>query len=221
MVLRASLSANLDRIARYTDEEGIAVKLSGTFLVLAASALLLASCGNSRTHHVSRTSLDDAKLKPAPDFSLKDASGATVKLSDYRGKVVLLNFWATWCGPCKIEIPWFMDFEQQYKNKGFEVLGVAMDDEGWSVVKPYVTDKKINYRVLLGNDSIASAYGGIDSLPTTFVINQNGKIVSSHIGLVNKDDYLKEIEGLLNDSNESTALRRDLPAALLRVSAAH
>jgi peroxiredoxin len=135
--------------------------------------------------------------KPAPDFTLKDANGKSVKLSDYRGKVVLLNFWATWCGPCKIEIPWFIEFEQTYKDKGFSVLGVSMDDDGWAAVKPYLENRKVNYRVLLGDDEVGNQYGGIESLPTTFLIDREGRIASQHIGLVSKRDYAQEIQHLL------------------------
>ncbi|MGA7414692.1 MAG: TlpA disulfide reductase family protein [Bryobacteraceae bacterium] len=146
--------------------------------------------------------------KTAPDFSLKDENGKTVKLSDYRGKVVLLNFWATWCGPCKVEIPWFMEFEQQYKDKGFAVLGVAMDDEGWQAVKPYLSERKVNYRILLGNDSVTQLYGGVDSLPTTFVIDKDGRIASAHVGLVGKNEYAGEIQALLKGGQETAAAGR-------------
>ena len=170
--------------------------------VIGLGCLGLSSCSqSSKSGKAGAPSADDAKLKTAPDFSLKQSDGAAVDLASLKGKVVLLNFWATWCGPCKIEIPWFMEFQQQFKDKGFEVLGVAMDDDGWKSVKPYVASHKINYRVVLGNDAVATAYGGIDSLPTTFVLNQNGKIVTSHIGLVDKNEYLKEIEGLLGVSS--------------------
>jgi peroxiredoxin len=101
--------------------------------------------------------------KAAPNFTLKDADGRNVSLSDYKGKVVLLNFWATWCGPCKLEIPWFVEFEQKYKDRGFAVLGVSMDEDGWEVVKPYLAKTKVNYRILLGNDDVAKLYGGVDS----------------------------------------------------------
>src|SRR5437764_9020577 len=100
----------------------------------------------------------DKDRKDAPDFSLKDADGKVVHLSDYRGKVVLLDFWATWCGPCKIEIPWFMDMQRKNKDKGFEVLGVAMDDEGWEAVKPFAARMGMNYRLLVGNDQTAQMY---------------------------------------------------------------
>ena len=147
----------------------------------------------------------DATRKAAPEFSLKDANGRTVTLADYKGKVVLLNFWATWCGPCKIEIPWFIDFEQKYKDRGFAVLGIAMDEEGWDVVKPYVERSKVNYRVLMGTDSVAQLYGGVDALPTTFIVDPSGKIAATHVGLVSKSDYENGILELLDGAKRSDA----------------
>ncbi|MBV9764708.1 MAG: TlpA family protein disulfide reductase [Acidobacteriaceae bacterium] len=156
--------------------------------------------------------------KLAPDFSLMDSNGALVKLSEYRGKVVLLNFWATWCGPCQLEIPWFEEFEQQYKSKGFEVIGVSMDDDGWPVVKPYIAEHKLNYRVLLGNDSVSQLYGGLEALPTTFLIDREGKFAfEAHIGLAGKNDYLSEIQSLLGLKQTSVSQRvvSSLPAVLI------
>lgn len=149
------------------------------------------------------TQMKAASLKPtaerhqAPEFTLKDADGKTVHISDYKGKVVVLDFWATWCGPCKIEIPWFMEMERKHKDKGFEVVGVSMDDEGWEVVKPFLHDVGVNYRVLIGNDATAQLYGGIDSLPTTFLIDREGKIAAVHIGLTSKKDFEDGVEELL------------------------
>ena len=145
----------------------------------------------------------DKDRKQAAAFTLKDANGQSVSLADYKGKVVLLNFWATWCGPCKIEIPWFVEFEQKYKDRGFAVLGVSMDEEGWEIVKPYIDKNKVNYRVLIGNDSVASSYGGVDSLPTTYLIDSTGKIASTHIGLVSKSDYENEINQLLTSTKRA------------------
>jgi peroxiredoxin len=144
--------------------------------------------------------------KPAANFTLVDSNGSSVKLSDYRGKVVLLNFWATWCGPCALEIPWFIEFEQQFKSQGFAVVGVSMDEDGWTAIKPYVAEHKINYRVLLGNESVSTLYGGVDSLPTTFIIDRDGKVAfAPHVGLAGKNEYLKEIQSLLGDRPLSTA----------------
>ena len=135
--------------------------------------------------------------KPAPDFALKDADGKTVRLADYKGRVVLLDFFATWCGPCKVEIPWFMEQERKNKDRGLVVLGVSMDDEGWEVVKPFISSLGVNYRVVIGNDSTAQLYGGVDALPTTFLIDRNGKIAAIHLGLASKKDFDDGIEELL------------------------
>jgi cytochrome c biogenesis protein CcmG/thiol:disulfide interchange protein DsbE len=151
----------------------------------------------------STSSVRAASVKPdkdrheAPEFSLKDADGKVVHLADYKGKVVLLDFWATWCGPCKIEIPWFMEMQRANKDKGFEVLGVAMDDEGWETVKPFLADLGVNYRVVMGTDRVAEAYGGVDALPTTFLIDRTGKIAAVHVGLASKKDFVDGVEQLL------------------------
>ena len=149
--------------------------------------------------------------KKAPEFALKDTMGRTVRLADYAGKVVLLNFWATWCGPCKIEIPWFMEFEQKYKDQGFSVLGVSMDDDGWQIVKPYLEAHKINYRIVLGDDMTAQQYGGVDSLPTTFLVDRQGRIAATHVGLVSKSQYQDDVDQLLGLVKKSH-LRGILPA---------
>lgn len=165
---------------------------------IAAAALFAGGCAKKSSEDVSAASVKpDTQRKMAPDFTLKDSDGKPVSLSDYKGKVVLLNFWATWCGPCKIEIPWFIEFEQKYKDKGFAVLGISMDEDGWNAVKPYMAEKHINYRMAIGNDSVGSIYGGVDSLPTSFVIDKTGRIAATHVGLVSKGDYQNEIEQLL------------------------
>jgi peroxiredoxin len=154
--------------------------------------------GHHETPQVKAAVKDATERKVAPDFELKDASGKVVRLSDFKGKVVLLDFWATWCGPCNIEIPWFTEFQRKYKDRGFEVVGVSMDDDGWKVINPFVAAKKINYRVLLGNDQTADLYGSIEALPTTFVIDREGKIASVHVGLSGKNEFEAAIEKLLD-----------------------
>lgn len=153
-------------------------------------AAVLAGCSTTQAPK-------QASRKPAPNFALKDADGRTVQLSDYKGKVVLLNFWATWCAPCRLEIPWFVEFERKYKDRGFAVLGVSMDEGGWDEVKPFLAEAKVNYRVLLGDDKIAQDYNGIESLPTSFIIDREGGIASVHVGLVSKSKYEKDLSDLL------------------------
>ncbi len=169
-----------------------------------STALWLAGCGMGSDSVRAAVKAEGAR-RPAPDFTLKDADGKTVKLSDYKGKVVLLNFWATWCGPCKIEIPWFVEFEQNYRDKGFAVLGVSMDEDGWAAVKPYVTSHKVNYRMVIGDDLTAQKYGGVESLPTSFLIDREGRTAAVHIGLVSKKVYQDDIAQLLGKQADRTA----------------
>jgi peroxiredoxin len=157
-----------------------------------------------------------SRAKAAPEFSLKDANGKTVRLADYKGKVVLLDFWATWCGPCKIEIPWFMEFENQFRNQGFAVVGISMDEDGWTAINPYVKNMKMNYRILLGNDAVSAAYGGLDSLPTTLLINRDGGIASVHVGVsMGKEEFKNAIVQLLDTTSVSAPVPSRGPVALL------
>ena len=160
--------------------------------------------------------LKQAVGRAMPAFSLKDANGQVVRPADYKGKVVLLDFWATWCGPCKLEIPWFIDFERQFKDQGFAVVGVSMDEDGWNAIKPYVQSMKMNYRVLLGNDDVSTAYGGLDALPTTLLIDRQGKIASVHEGVtMGKEDFKNAIVQLLRAPREAAAAGPHRTLALL------
>lgn len=132
----------------------------------------------------------------APDFSLTDANGATVRLSAYRGKVVLLDFWVTWCGGCKVEIPWFVEFEDTYKDDGLAVIGVSYDEEGWEVVRPFLDEQKVNYPVVLGDERLSTQYD-VTALPKTLLIDREGKIAVTHVGLVEKGKFEKQIQALL------------------------
>ena len=193
------------------------VALGAVLLAIGLSALLLGTfVGRGSSKPVRAAAPKSAQdRKPAPDFALKDADGRTVRLSDYRGKVVMLNFWATWCGPCKIEIPWFMDFQRRNKDRGFNIIGVSMDDDGWDAVKPFVNQLGVNYRIVLGNDQVAQAYGGVDALPTTFLIDREGNIATVQVGLAAKSDFEDGIEQLLQGDSGGSK-HAVLPAFLAR-----
>jgi peroxiredoxin len=170
------------------------------FIIFATAVLLgclFQGCSSSPTTVKAASLKPNSERHDAPDFALKDAEGKTVHLADYRGKVVLLDFWATWCDPCRLEIPWFIEMQRKNKDRGFEVLGVSMDDEGWEVVKPFVKNIGVNYRVLIGNDQTTELYGGVDALPTTFLIDRQGKIAAVHIGLASRKDFEDGVEQLL------------------------
>ena len=155
-----------------------------------------------------------SQRKSAPEFNLKDADGKSARLSDYRGKVVLLNFWATWCGPCKVEIPWFIEFERKHKDQGFAVVGISMDEDGWQSVKPFISEAGINYRVLMGDEAISGLYGGVDSLPTTFILDRDGRIAATHLGLVSKGTYEHDLAELFDSGGTTRASGG--PASLAR-----
>jgi thiol-disulfide isomerase/thioredoxin len=142
----------------------------------------------------------------APDVTFKNLQGQDVSLSGLKGKVVIVNFWATWCEPCRVEIPWMIGFQQKYADKGLTILGVAMDDEGKSVVAPYVQTTQfdvdghsmtMNYAIVLGNDDIAAKFGGLLGFPTTIVISRDGKVQKRFIGLADEADLEKQIKALL------------------------
>jgi peroxiredoxin len=135
---------------------------------------------------------------PAPNFSLDNSSGSSVELKDYRGKVILLDFWATWCHGCKEEIPWFSKFDRKYGSKGFTVIGVSMDEGGWKVVNPFLAGIKVHYPMLLGDKPTAEQFG-INALPDSFLIDREGRIAATYkTGLVNKDDVEANIRALLS-----------------------
>jgi cytochrome c biogenesis protein CcmG/thiol:disulfide interchange protein DsbE len=136
------------------------------------------------------------KIK-APDFTLKTLDGKTLQLSKMKGKVVLVNFWATWCGPCRAEIPDFMEVYNRYNKKGFEIVGIALDNEGWEVVKPYMQKMNINYPIVLGDGPLTVAYGGVDAIPTSFLVDKEGYIIGKRIGLLPKQILDKSLSQLL------------------------
>ena len=134
----------------------------------------------------------------APDFSLESLDGKTMRLSDLRGKAVLLNFWATWCGPCKIEMPWFVDLQNQYGSQGLQIVGVAMDDASKEDIAKFAKDMGVNYPILIGKDSVGDEYGGVNALPQSFLIARDGKVVDKIVGLRGKSEIEDAIKKALN-----------------------
>ena len=155
---------------------------------------------------VTKPTASVAYVKPehrrmAPDFTLSDAAGVPVKLSDFRGKVVLLNFWATWCAPCRTEIPWFIEFQRTHAD-GFAVLGISLDEDGWKSVKPYIAEKQVNYPVMLIDSNVARLYPEAQSLPTTLILDKSGRIAALHAGLCSRSEYESDIRTILTESRK-------------------
>ena len=151
--------------------------------------------------------------KQAPGFTLKDTTGKKVSLSDYRGKAVVLDFWATWCAPCKVEIPWLAKLHDQYASQGLEILGVSEDDLDKDDQKALLKEKQeitdaasklgINYPVLFDENEVAKPYGGVDALPTTFFVDRNGKVVAATVGLVDRDEIEANIKKALGNGEQA------------------
>jgi thiol-disulfide isomerase/thioredoxin len=143
------------------------------------------------------------KGKPAPPFALEDLTGKKVSLDSYKGKAVLVNFWATWCAPCKIETPWLVELREKYAAQGFEILGVSADDIDRGDAKRFTQEKQeiatsaqkmhIPYPVLIDGASLSDAYGGLDELPTSFFVDRNGTVVAAQLGLTSKDEIESNI----------------------------
>jgi len=167
-------------------------------LLIAILAMLAAGkyLTRARKHGVI-TLVGDVRGVPAPDFELVSLDGKKVRLSDYRGKAVLLNFWATWCSPCKVEMPWFVDLQKKYGNDGLVILGVAMDDSEAPKIAQFTSEMGVNYPVLLGTDRVSEQYGNVEFLPTTFYIDREGRIVSKDTGLLGRGEIEENIQKAL------------------------
>jgi cytochrome c biogenesis protein CcmG/thiol:disulfide interchange protein DsbE len=137
--------------------------------------------------------------KDAPAFALSNAAGREIRLDDYRGEVVVLNFWATWCHGCKQELPWFVRFEKQYGSRGLTVIGASTDADGWKSVTPYLKKKPLNYPVVIADEKLTSAYG-LGAMPMTVLIDRQGRVAASYAGVVDRSACDKAIQSLLRES---------------------
>jgi len=170
-------------------------------LALVVAAVIIAGMLYFGFHAARRTGANGttstAKSSVAPDFTLESLDGKSVRLSDLRGKAVLLNFWATWCGPCKIEMPWFVELQNQYGPQGLQIIGVAMDESGKDDIAKFAKEMGVNYPVLLGKEAVGEAYGGVPALPETFFISRDGKIIDRIIGLKGREEIEDSIKKAL------------------------
>jgi cytochrome c biogenesis protein CcmG/thiol:disulfide interchange protein DsbE len=174
-------------------------------------SLMLVFGFNMARHSPSPESAAAARLqgKPAQDFTLQSLDGKQVRLSDFRGKAVLLNFWATWCEPCKIEMPWFVELQKQYGSQGLQIVGVAMDDADPQDIAKFAREMSIDYPILVGGESardkVALEYGGVQFLPETFFIARDGKVLDKIFGLKSKgeiEDAIKKTLGPVAQAQE-------------------
>jgi thiol-disulfide isomerase/thioredoxin len=176
-------------------------------IVIAATIVVYVADKATRVH--TSAAMRPAVMKagePAPDISVKDLDDKSVTLAEYKGKVVLVNFWATWCDPCREEIPWLIEMQDKYGPKGFTVLGIAMDEEGKPVVAPFVAKERydvkgqklpMNYPIVIGNESIAEKFGGLLGYPTSVLISKDGKQIKRVTGIINEEEISKLVEGAL------------------------
>ena len=171
-------------------------------IVIAVVISLMLVFGIQKTRHTSPPNAGKLQGQPAPDFSLASLDGKTLKLSDYKGKAVLLNFWATWCEPCKIEMPWFVQLQQQYGPQGLQVLGVAMDDTDPKDIQEFAQKMGVNYPIVVGKEAVGDQYGGIPYLPSTFYIDRDGKVVDRVFGLVSRSEIEDNIKKALSASGQ-------------------
>ena len=173
-------------------------------IVIAVVISLMLAFGIQKSRHTSSQEHGAGQLQgqPAPDFALASLDGKTVKLSDFRGKAVLLNFWATWCEPCKVEMPWFVELQKKYGPQGLQVLGIAMDDSGAKEIGDFAKKMEVNYPIVIGKESVGDQYGGIPYLPSTFYIDRDGKVVDRIFGLVSRSEIESDIQKALGSPGQ-------------------
>jgi len=162
--------------------------------VIILIAILTVACDKESTG-----STPSVKLKNAPDFKLEKVGGGMAKLSEYKGKIIILDFWATWCPPCRKEIPDFVELQKEYGDKGLVILGISLDQNPKKALPPFMKKYKINYPILLTDGKVDKAYGGVSGIPTTFIIDQKGAIYKQYVGFRPKQVFESDIKALLGN----------------------
>lgn len=168
------------------------------FVAAIVAAMLFAGIHAARKNRAGGSVSGELRGQVAPDFDLQSLEGKNVKLSDFRGKAVLLNFWATWCEPCKFEMPWFVELQKEYGPQGFQIVGVAMDDASNEDIAKFARQMGVNYPILLGKEAVGQSYGGVNVLPTTFFIDRDGKLVAREFGLQSRSVFVDHIKEALS-----------------------
>jgi peroxiredoxin len=180
-------------------------------LILVAIAAVVAAMLLAGIHSARRNHLGGAAGQPigqlAPDFELQSLEGKTVKLTDFRGKAVLLNFWATYCGPCKIEMPWFVEMQKQFGPEGLQIIGIAMDDASTEDIAKFAKEMGVNYPILLGKESVGQSYGGVGVLPTTYFVDRDGRVTAREFGLQSRSVFVDNIKKALSQGRTVQARR--------------
>jgi len=163
------------------------------FIAAIVAAMFFAGIRIARNNHANGAAKGQLIGNLAPDFELQMLDGKSLKLSGLRGKAVLLNFWATYCGPCKIEMPWFVELQKEYGPQGFQIVGVANDDASTEDIARFAKEMGINYPILIGRDSVSDRYN-VSVLPTTFFLDRDGKLIAREFGLVSRSVFVDHIK---------------------------
>jgi thiol-disulfide isomerase/thioredoxin len=164
------------------------------FIAAIVAAMLFVGIRTARNNRANGPARGQLIGRLAPDFELPALDGKNLKLSDLRGKAVLLNFWATYCGPCKIEMPWFVELQKEYGPQGFQIVGVAMDDASLEDIAKFAKEMGVNYPILLGKESVGESYGGVSVLPTTFFLDRDGTLIAREFGLQSRSVFVDHIK---------------------------
>lgn len=164
----------------------------GWGMALALGMALTVACGAPATPRKATGSGGNI-----PEVELTGLDGAAIRLADAKGRVVLVNFWATWCAPCREEIPDFNDLYAAYREQGLDIVAISMDDEGEEVVRPFVQENGMRYPVAIGSDEVAEAFGGVVGFPTTFLIDREGKVVDSWVGAIPRRILEEKLQALI------------------------
>ncbi len=177
------------------------------FIAAIVAAMLFAGIRMARNNRANGPGKGQLMGNLAPDFELQTLDGKNLRLSDLRGKAVLLNFWATYCGPCKIEMPWFVELQKEYGPQGFQIVGVAMDDASTEEIAKFAKEMGVNYPILIGKESVGQSYGGVSVLPTTFFLDRDGKLIAREFGLQSRSVFVDHIKKAMSQGQAVQAQR--------------